>query len=105
MRQWQRAAVDEQASFSTPSGGHGLVGDNPADLRKDSRIDLMTTRMRQFYHFSTPLPQLAGQLLRLLGCNQRVPVTVGDDHHGSGEIDIRWLGVRNHGSQQYGASQ
>ena len=31
------------------------VGDNPADLRQDGRIDLMTTRMRQFDHLSTSL--------------------------------------------------
>ena len=48
----------------------------------------MTTRMRQFYHLSTSRPQLAGQLLWLLGCNHRVAVAVGDDHQGSGEIDI-----------------
>lgn len=40
----------------------------------------MTTRMRQFYHFSTTLPQLAGQLLGHSDWNQGVSITIGDDH-------------------------
>src|SRR5215217_984702 len=105
MRRWQRAAVDEPASFSTPSGGHGPVGDNPADLRKDSRVDLMTTRMRQFYHLSTTLPQLVGQLLSHSSCDHRIPITIGDDHQGSTKISGWGFGVRNHSRQQHHACQ
>jgi hypothetical protein len=58
----------------------------------------VTTRMRQFYHLSSALPQLAGQLLRDTRCDHRIPVTIGDDHHSSGEIGSRGFGVRNHRS-------
>src|SRR5215213_1554784 len=75
--------------------------DDIADLRQDRSGNLVTARVGQFDDFGTTVAELADQPLGHRCWDHRVLLTVGDHHHGSGEIGRGWFGVRHHGREEH----